>query len=196
MVAMFCLSGGQGKIKQIRCLGKCIRTSTWVCTGTEELNTGITIMLSANFAWLCEWDWLKWSGSYIYYAMYLRMPPYRTLKCMCCTPTSTYSQPGMSGLAQILVTGVQLGYIQVHYWLSTKKQNKRTWVQCCLLNSRSPCIRIQRYHIAGNFRGRKLSRIGRKGAFRRENFRGMLNWSHKIGVACLNFHGENFHGWL
>ena len=29
------------------------------------------------------------------------------------------------------------------------------------------------YHIAGNFGGRKLSRIGRKGAFRGENFRGM-----------------------
>ena len=35
---------------------------------------------------------------------------------------------------------------------------------------KSTCI----YHIAGNFRGRKLSRIGRKGAFRGENFRGML----------------------
>ena len=31
------------------------------------------------------------------------------------------------------------------------------------------------YRIAGNFRGRKLSWIGRKGAFRRENFYGMLN---------------------
>ena len=30
------------------------------------------------------------------------------------------------------------------------------------------------YRIAGNFRGRKVSRISRKGAFRRENFRGML----------------------
>ena len=30
------------------------------------------------------------------------------------------------------------------------------------------------YRIAGNFRGRKLSRIGRKGAFRRENSCGML----------------------
>ena len=30
------------------------------------------------------------------------------------------------------------------------------------------------YHIAGNFRGRKLSWIGGKGAFRGENFRGML----------------------
>ena len=30
------------------------------------------------------------------------------------------------------------------------------------------------YHIAGNFRGRKLSRIGRKGAFCGENFRRML----------------------
>ena len=30
------------------------------------------------------------------------------------------------------------------------------------------------YRIAGNFRGRKLSRISRKGAFHGENFRGML----------------------
>ena len=30
----------------------------------------------------------------------------------------------------------------------------------------------QNYRIAGNFRGGKLSRIGRKGAFRGENFRG------------------------
>ena len=30
------------------------------------------------------------------------------------------------------------------------------------------------YRIVGNFRGRKLSRIGSKGAFRGENFRGML----------------------
>ena len=30
------------------------------------------------------------------------------------------------------------------------------------------------YRIAGNFRGRKLSRVGRKGAFHGENFRGML----------------------
>ncbi|MCG8625297.1 MAG: septin family protein [Proteobacteria bacterium] len=34
--------------------------------------------------------------------------------------------------------------------------------------------RTATYHIAGNFRGRKLSWIGRKGAFRGENFRGML----------------------
>ena len=34
--------------------------------------------------------------------------------------------------------------------------------------------RIGSYRIAGNFRGRKLSRIGRKGAFRGKNFRGML----------------------
>ena len=30
----------------------------------------------------------------------------------------------------------------------------------------------------GNFRERKLSQMGRKGAFHRENFRGMLNWLH------------------
>ena len=35
-------------------------------------------------------------------------------------------------------------------------------------------FQVSTYCIAGNFRGRKLSRIGRKGAFRGENFRGML----------------------
>ena len=45
------------------------------------------------------------------------------------------------------------------------------------------------YRIAGNFRGRKLSRISRKGAFRGETGRIM-------GVACLEFRGENFRGWL
>ena len=38
-------------------------------------------------------------------------------------------------------------------------------------------MQAQRYRIAGNFRGRKLSRIDRKGAFRGENFRGTY-WSH------------------
>ena len=54
------------------------------------------------------------------------------------------------------------------------------------------------YRIVGNFRGRKLSRIGRKGAFRRENFRGILNTKigRIVGVACLEFRGENFRGWL
>ena len=31
------------------------------------------------------------------------------------------------------------------------------------------------YRIVGNFRGRKLLQIGRKGAFRGENIHGMLN---------------------
>ena len=35
-----------------------------------------------------------------------------------------------------------------------------------------------KYRIVGNFRGIKLTRIGRKGAFCRENVRGMLNWLH------------------
>ena len=34
---------------------------------------------------------------------------------------------------------------------------------------------IKYYHIAGNFQGRKLSRIGRKGAFCGENFHRTLN---------------------
>ena len=34
------------------------------------------------------------------------------------------------------------------------------------------------YCIAGNFQGRKLLWIGRKGAFCRENFHGILNWSY------------------
>ena len=52
-----------------------------------------------------------------------------------------------------------------------------------------------RYRIAGNFRGRKLSRIGRIGAFHGENVRGMLT-GRIMGVACLEFRGENFRGWL
>ena len=39
---------------------------------------------------------------------------------------------------------------------------------------RSKGVAMHAYRIAGNFRGRKLSRIRRKGAFRGENFRGML----------------------
>ena len=42
--------------------------------------------------------------------------------------------------------------------------------------------------VAGNFRGRKLSRIGRKGAFRGENFRGMLKTGRIMGVACLEYY--------
>ena len=38
------------------------------------------------------------------------------------------------------------------------------------------------YRIAGNFRGRKLLRNVKTG--------------HIMGVACLEFRGENFHGWL
>ena len=44
------------------------------------------------------------------------------------------------------------------------------------------------YHVVRNSWGRKLSRIGRKGAFHREIFHEMLIWSHK-GVACLMFVG-------
>ena len=52
------------------------------------------------------------------------------------------------------------------------------------------------YCIAGNFRGRKLSRIGRKGAFRGENFSRNAKTGHIMGVACLEFRGENFRRWL
>ena len=38
--------------------------------------------------------------------------------------------------------------------------------------------------MVGDFRGRKILQIVRKGAFRGENFHGMLNWLHK-GVATL-----------
>ena len=40
-------------------------------------------------------------------------------------------------------------------------------------------LAIHNYCIAGNFLGRKLLRIGRKGAFHGENLYGMLNWSHR-----------------
>ena len=49
------------------------------------------------------------------------------------------------------------------------------------------------YCIAGNFRGRKFSRIGRKGAFCGENKLSQnVKTGHIMGVACLKFHGENF----
>ena len=53
------------------------------------------------------------------------------------------------------------------------------------------------YHIllARNFRGRKLSRIGMKWPFRRENFRRMLK-PIIGGYAMPKFRGENFHEWL
>ena len=54
---------------------------------------------------------------------------------------------------------------------------------------------IFKYRIGGNFRGRKLSRISRIGAFRGENFRRMLT-GRIMGVACLEFRGENFRRWL
>ena len=41
---------------------------------------------------------------------------------------------------------------------------------------------ILMYHIVGNFRGRKLSRIVKTGRI--------------MGVACLEFRGENFRRWL
>ena len=54
-------------------------------------------------------------------------------------------------------------------------RGERAWVHTV-----NACVDILRkfavkYRIAGNFRGRKLSRIGKKGAFRGENFRGTLN---------------------
>ena len=54
----------------------------------------------------------------------------------------------------------------------------------------------EKYRIAGNFRGRKLSWIDRKGVFRGENFRGTLKTGHIMGVAYLDVRGENFRGWL
>ena len=59
----------------------------------------------------------------------------------------------------------------------------------------STCTSLPLYRIAGNFRGRKLSRVGRKGAFCGENIRGMLKTDRIMGVACLEFRGENFRGW-
>ena len=49
---------------------------------------------------------------------------------------------------------------------------------------------------SGKFSREKLSRIGRKGAFCGENFHGMLKLGRMMGVACLEFRGENFCGGL
>ena len=51
---------------------------------------------------------------------------------------------------------------------------------------------IDKYRIAGNFRGRKLSRIGRKGRKLSRN----AKTDRIMGVACLEFRGENFRRWL
>ena len=66
------------------------------------------------------------------------------------------------------------------------------------------------YRIAGNFRGRKLSRIGEKYNFRGENFRGLLAFTmpkdttlpnftektfannHKTAKFCESFHPQKF----
>ena len=47
------------------------------------------------------------------------------------------------------------------------------------------------YRIAGNFRGRKLSRIGEKDDFRGENFRGLLPFSAPTD-AMPNFVEKSF----
>ena len=49
--------------------------------------------------------------------------------------------------------------------------------------------------MAGNFQGRKPSRISKKWPFCRENFHGMLK-PVIGGCGTPKFHGENFHGWL
>ena len=53
---------------------------------------------------------------------------------------------------------------------------------------------LAQYRIAGNFRGRKLSRIVGEQEIREENFRGFA-WYHQIGVGvAVDFRGENFRG--
>ena len=44
----------------------------------------------------------------------------------------------------------------------------------CAINILTWCVQQAIYRIAGNFRGRKLSRIGEKYDFHGENFRGLL----------------------
>ena len=51
---------------------------------------------------------------------------------------------------------------------------------------------IVEYRIAGNFRGRKLSRIGEKYDFRRENFRGLLACAAPKDATPLNFAEKTF----
>ena len=48
------------------------------------------------------------------------------------------------------------------------------------------------YRIAENFRGRKLSRIGKKNDFRRENFRGSLLFAVSKDTMPWNFAGKTF----
>ena len=44
----------------------------------------------------------------------------------------------------------------------------------------------------GKFQGRKLSQIGEKYDFRRENFHGLLAFAMPIGCCAPNFAGETF----
>ena len=54
-----------------------------------------------------------------------------------------------------------------------------------------------RYRIAGNFRGRRLSRIGKRWPFSGKNFGQMLKPIIYVGgYGTPKFHGENYHGWL
>ena len=55
---------------------------------------------------------------------------------------------------------------------------------------------IKYYRTAGNFQGRKLSRIDRKGSFRGEKLSRNAKTGRIMGVAYLEFRGENFRGWL
>ena len=54
------------------------------------------------------------------------------------------------------------------------------------------CTGIKTYRIAGNFRGRKLSRIGEKSNFRRENFCGLLAFATPKNATPLKFHEKTF----
>ena len=75
-------------------------------------------------------------------------------------------------------------------------QHRCTWTTCTCMFRSDWSVRLYKcYRIAGNFWGRKLSWISRKGsAFFREEFRGRVNWSHRWVWHTLKFCGENFTG--
>ena len=70
-----------------------------------------------------------------------------------------------------IITCITIPFVNViiNFFIAQKQEYNTTCATVCAYHRPT-----YMYRIAGNFRGGKLSRIGRKGAFCGENFRGML----------------------
>ena len=69
------------------------------------------------------------------------------------------------------------------------------WKKNCQAMAVFFCTGIKTYHIAGNFRGRKLSQIDEKSNFRRKNFRGLLTFATPKNATPLKFRKKTFANW-